>query len=110
MKGCGPRKLRGLLAIYRVLYQTQGCGETLPFGGKHCPLWGVGESWKEPGLKEDRAAPPAQGFSGMVLKARLTTTRDRNLQFRPAVYTGLFVCVCVHFFRGEILPICAKAF
>ena len=44
-QGFGPCKLRGFPAIYRVLYQMQGWGETLLFGGKHCPLWGVGESW-----------------------------------------------------------------
>ena len=43
--GFGPCKLRGLPAIYRVLYQTQGWGETLLFGGKRCPLRGVGEVW-----------------------------------------------------------------
>ena len=47
-KGPGPCRLRGLPAIYRVLYQTQGWGETLLFGGKHCPLWGVGASCLSP--------------------------------------------------------------
>ena len=51
-KGFGPCKLRGLPAIYRVLYKTQGWGETLLFGGKHCPLWGVGESWKGPKIEK----------------------------------------------------------
>ena len=65
-KGFGPCKLRGLPAIYRVLYQTQGWGETLLFGGKHCPLWGVGESWHSMG--EKLFDPHASGCEGLDIK------------------------------------------
>ena len=44
-KRFGPCRLRGLPTVYRVLYQVQGWRDSLSSGGKHCPLWGVGESW-----------------------------------------------------------------
>ena len=50
-KGFGPFKLRGLPGFICYLQgsvpdETQGWGETLLLGGKHCPLWGVRESWQ----------------------------------------------------------------
>ena len=50
-KGFGSCKLRGLPAIYRVLYQTQSWGETLLVGSKHCPLWGVGATFVQGAAK-----------------------------------------------------------
>ena len=64
-KGFGPCKLRGGLAIYRVLYHVQGWGEILLFGGKHCPLWGVGESWRE-------QTPEEKLFTKRLLSAALS--------------------------------------
>ena len=60
-KGFGPCRLRDLPAIYRVLYQAQGWRETLSSGDKHCPLWGVGESW--------------------INKLKTTPTPDKNVSY-----------------------------
>ena len=47
----------GSPTIYRVLHQAQDWRETLSSGGKHCPLRGVGVSWKDP--KNDPKCVPS---------------------------------------------------